>query len=85
MWYEGVELQIINLSNYHINTKVTDDTIGSEWFLTSFYDIPETSKRENSWSLLGRINQEPEVGWCIIGDFNKITTQDEKIRGRRRP
>lgn len=83
MWYEGVELEIINLSNYHINTKVTDDTIGSKWFLTGFYDIPETSKRANSWSLLGRINQELEVGWCIIGDFNEITTQDEKIGGRQ--
>lgn len=82
LWYEGVELEIVNFSNCHINTKFKDDTTRNEWFLIGFYGIPETSKMANSWCLLGRINKGPNVGWCVISDFNEIITQDEEIGSR---
>lgn len=55
------------------------------WLLTGFYGIPEISRRRESWSFLSLINHGPNIQWSIIGDFNEIMKQDEKVRGRCRP
>lgn len=56
LWFEGIELEIVNFSNYHMHSKTMEDSIWVEWFLTGFYGIPETSKRVESWDLLKKIN-----------------------------
>lgn len=52
---------------------------------TGFYGFPKTHKRKASWSLLSQINLNSDLPWCVLGDFNKILTQDEKLGGNRRP
>lgn len=85
LWFDGIELEIVNYSNYHIHAKVRNGAQGVDGFLTGFYGMPENMKTTESWDLLGRINLEPKASLCVLGDFNKITTQDEKIGGRPRP
>lgn len=42
-------------------------------------------KRVDFWDLLERINPRPQIGWCVLGNFNEITSQDEKVGGKLRP
>lgn len=71
-------VEILNFSNYHIHSKITSGGNGSDWCLTDFYGISEISKRCGSWELLNRIKNIAGGNWCVIGDFNEITTQDKK-------
>lgn len=52
------------------------------WFLTGFYGIPETNKKVESLHLLSKISNEVGRQWCVISDFNEITTQDKKFGER---
>ncbi|XP_042979926.1 uncharacterized protein LOC122310106 [Carya illinoinensis] len=55
------------------------------WLLTCFYGDPKTVKRQESWNLLKSFKPHYETGWCIVGDFNEILTNDEKWGGNERP
>lgn len=85
LWFEDIELEIINYSTFHIHTKVMENSLGVVSFLTSFYSAPEVGKRACTWNLLGRINSGMDANWCLMGDFNEIISHNEKIGGRPRP
>lgn len=85
LWKEEIDLEIVNFFHSHINSKIRTEGGGNYWFVTRFYGHPETSKRCFSWNFLDRINPSSNVGWCILGNFNEIVTQDEKSGGRPRP
>lgn len=53
--------------------------------MTGFYGMLKTTKRSESWNLFGRINQDSIACWCVLNNFNKITTQEEKVGDRLRP
>lgn len=50
LWDEEVDLEIINLSSFHIHTKINNTGNPQFWHLTGFYDNPETSKDMNHGS-----------------------------------
>lgn len=54
------------------------------WYLTRFYGNPDTSKRQDSWKLLAKIREYMEASWCVLENFNKILSQDEKCGGQLR-
>lgn len=54
-----------------------------QWWFTGFYGNPKTHHRIASWALLPHLNLGPGQPWYILGDFNKITRQDEKWGGRQ--
>lgn len=78
----GFFLEILTFSFNHIHTKFKEFEVVPEWFLSGFYGSPNTSKRRESWKLLTRLNPSPERHWRILGNFNEITTQEEKMGGR---
>ncbi|KAF5452148.1 hypothetical protein F2P56_027178 [Juglans regia] len=81
-----MEVEILNYSQRHISAWITSEGGKKErWLLTGFYGNPETSMREESWQLLGSLKPIASSGWCVVGDFNEILTQDEKWGGRARP
>lgn len=69
----------------HINAWVWDEESKHRWLLNSFYGQPEVGKRKESWDLLASLKLEGSTGWCIVGDFNEIVTNDEKVEGRPGP
>lgn len=81
LWRSDLNLEIFTYSSSHITYIIRDINSRAVWFLTNFYGHLETSKRVESWDLLDRIGIGSKMAWCILGDFNKITTQDEKIGG----
>lgn len=74
LWFEGVDLEVVNFFESHIHTKIKDNSNGEVSYFTCFYSAPKTSKRAMLWNLLGKINPDMDNSWCVMGDFNKITT-----------
>lgn len=84
LWNDEISLEVVNFSSHHLHTKIKG-SLRVWWFFLMVDGIPDTSKRVSSWELVPRIYQGDGGQWCIIGDFNEIITQDEKIGGRPRP
>jgi hypothetical protein len=57
---------------------VVDENSENAWRFTGFYGAPETHKREESWTLLRRLNSQNTIPWCCMGDFNELVRLEEK-------
>lgn len=57
-----------------MNLSVKNRGESSKWLLTRFYGNLRSAKRKGSWELLQAIKPPSEVGWYMIGDFNKIVS-----------
>lgn len=82
---EETDLEIVNFSACHIHMLIKSSKNSLCWHLTGFYGNPETSKRYESWQSLSKIIEYVKAPWCVVGDFNEIIFQDEKVGGRLRP
>ncbi|KAK8999212.1 hypothetical protein V6N11_070388 [Hibiscus sabdariffa] len=51
------------------------------WFCTFLYGPPHKEDKQRFWSNLSKIRNESNPCWCIIGDFNIVSNQDEKDGG----
>lgn len=85
MWSDDIALEVVNFSNFHIHTSMKELDCGVGCFLTGFYSQPDTACRGDSWQLLAKITTDINRKWCILGDFNEITSQDKKLGGCLRP
>ncbi|XP_042952203.1 uncharacterized protein LOC122289285 [Carya illinoinensis] len=81
MWDGEFNVEVLNYSLRHISVWVIDVVGKKKWLLIGFYGEPEANKREEAWRLLADLKPEGNIGWCVIGDFNEILSQDEKIGG----
>ncbi|KAK6128869.1 hypothetical protein DH2020_037386 [Rehmannia glutinosa] len=81
-----MEVDIKSYSCGHIDSVVQDGD--KNWRFTGFYGNPDSSKRRDSWKLMRRLAQMPDlhsIPWIVGGDFNEIYSSNEKSGGRRRP
>ena len=77
IWKEGWQVSVHSSSIAHIDAII--QCRGSlDWHLTGFYGNPESSKRDDSWTLLRRLKRYDNLPWLVIGDFNEITDASEK-------
>ena len=77
LWKSSINIQVNSFSPSHIDA-VVDDNTPNAWRFTRFYGAPETSKREESWALLRRLNSQSTLPWCCMGDFNELVRLEEK-------
>ncbi|GMI64464.1 hypothetical protein HRI_000115700 [Hibiscus trionum] len=83
-WKDTVTLSVRSFSTNHIDVMIIEENGGRCWRLTGFYGAPEVGNRIHSWNLLRRLNDCPDVPWCVIGDFNELLFQHEKSGGSLR-
>ncbi|KAG7532893.1 Endonuclease/exonuclease/phosphatase [Arabidopsis thaliana x Arabidopsis arenosa] len=54
------------------------------WFLSCIYGHPVTTHRPELWDRLSSIGLQRKKAWCMIGDFNDIRSNSEKLGGPSR-
>ncbi|KAM6558713.1 hypothetical protein CsatA_027952 [Cannabis sativa] len=84
LWKNDVDVSILTY-----NKSVFDCYIASpnqpKWHFTAFYGEPCTQLRPQTWTLLKRLKDvSPLSPWLVIGDFNEILSNDNKIGGSLR-
>ena len=78
MWSEDVRISIKNYSSSHIDGDITDE-IGLVWRINGFYGESVTTNRIRSWNLLRHLHSQSNILWLVMGDFNEIVDQREKL------
>ena len=85
LWKPDSKVAVQGFSRWHIDALITCTHTGLIWRLTSFYGQPDTSKHEETWSLLESLGQFNQLPWLCIGDYNEIVSQTETSGGCVRP
>lgn len=83
LWKEGVNVQVQNHSQNHIDSTVEIIGCGRVCF-TGFYRFSELHRRCESRNILRSVGTRIHEDWVIGGDFNEIMGDAEKVGGRRK-
>ncbi|KAL4603668.1 hypothetical protein ACB092_10G140800 [Castanea dentata] len=81
LWDRGVDLEIKSYSKNHIDAVIKEQDNNFYWRITGFYGHPETHRRYESWQLLAFLNNQSQLPWLCLGDFNEILSISEKEGG----
>uniref|UniRef100_A0A803P703 Uncharacterized protein n=1 Tax=Cannabis sativa TaxID=3483 RepID=A0A803P703_CANSA len=84
LWKISSDAHLLKFSAHHIDMEVHIPSY-DHWRLTGFYGEPNRSLRHTTWELLRDLADDSNLPWCIIGDFNNITTHEDKKGGRLYP
>ncbi|XP_075675072.1 uncharacterized protein LOC142644317 [Castanea sativa] len=85
LWKSDAKVHIKKISRWFIDAHVVCKTTGLTWRLTGFYGQPDTSKREETWTLLESLGRYNTLPWLCVGDYNEIVKRSEKLGGALRP
>ncbi|KAG2685685.1 hypothetical protein I3760_10G137200 [Carya illinoinensis] len=83
LWKQKDQLELVNFSKHHFNVLVNDTQCNFKWLLTCFYGHLNINLRKQTWDLLSSFKPR-DGGWGVIGDFNEILFNDEKVGGKYR-
>ncbi len=78
-WKDLDALEIKFFSQNHIDATVMEKSLNKTWRITGFYGCPERSGRLDSWKLLKHLGDQNRLPWVVIGDFNEIFGNSEKM------
>uniref|UniRef100_A0A803P906 Uncharacterized protein n=1 Tax=Cannabis sativa TaxID=3483 RepID=A0A803P906_CANSA len=84
LWKDNDEIKLNGYSNNHIDCFVTSSTFPT-YRLTGIYGEPNRALRKNTWQLLRTLHASNSSPWCLIGDFNNVTSQADKKGGNPYP
>ncbi|XP_031090858.1 uncharacterized protein LOC115995850 [Ipomoea triloba] len=79
IWKKEVELDILSFSRNHIDASIKSEISISPWRFTGFYGCPERIRRKNSWNLLKHLSHQYTLPWILMGDFNDLLHESEKL------
>lgn len=71
LWKNKIKCSVMNFSRNFMNLMVKDEIRG-QWRLTCYYGYPEECKLEIYFMKMS------SVPWCIEGDFNDMSSQEDK-------
>ncbi|XP_060969466.1 uncharacterized protein LOC133036753 [Cannabis sativa] len=84
LWKDNVDVTLLNFNANLFDCYMKCDT-GPTWHFSAFYGAPETQNRIHTWTLLERCKDvAPLMPWLVIGDFNEILSNQNKLGGALR-
>ena len=80
LWKDDIDVTLL-----HYNTNIIDCYMKCNgrpsWHSSAFYGAPECHNRTHTWKLLERCKDTaPMLPWLVIGDFNKILSNQNCLR-----
>ncbi|PNX81632.1 endonuclease/exonuclease/phosphatase family protein, partial [Trifolium pratense] len=84
LWNDKLKCKIVNYSRNFINVEVEEAEKGV-WRLTCYYGFPERGRRREAWDMLRDLRNMSSLPWCIIGDFNDLLSQEDKVGNHPHP
>ncbi|XVE72246.1 hypothetical protein DITRI_Ditri11bG0024200 [Diplodiscus trichospermus] len=81
LWKNEMDLEVLNFFRNHIDAVVKGLDGEAPWRFTGYYGEPKVNMRHNSWSLMHRLDGLSDLPWICLGDFNEITSMEEKVEG----
>ncbi|PNX98658.1 ribonuclease H, partial [Trifolium pratense] len=84
LWNDKSKCKIINYSRNFINLEV-DNSQKGVWRMTCYYGLPERGRRRQAWDMLRELRDMSSLPWCIIGDFNDLLSQEDKLGSHPHP
>ncbi|XP_048498238.1 uncharacterized protein LOC125496736 [Beta vulgaris subsp. vulgaris] len=79
-WSKNVAVSIIVVSQNYVCCS-TSDVTGNEYFVAFVYGSPYVSDRSEVWDNLSSIMDNNKGKWMLIGDFNQVESNDQKLGG----
>lgn len=82
LWKNHIAINIVVSNQNMISALVTLNPSDSPWLLTGVYSPPSPSLRECFWDTLKVVGSSLNGVWLIMGDFNTVLSQEDKLSGR---
>ena len=74
-------VHITSMTDQLIHCKVTQVPAMKQFYLTFIYEANHEADRMSLWEGLTAIASHMEGAWCILGDFNSVLHQGDRIGG----
>ncbi|XP_019166537.1 PREDICTED: uncharacterized protein LOC109162272 [Ipomoea nil] len=79
LWSSWVDLQICSYSDNFIDTTLALDVGSPRWRFKGYYGFSQRQRWREAWQMLRRLAVQSAEPWVIMGDFNNLMHQSEKI------
>uniref|UniRef100_A0A803Q6Y9 CCHC-type domain-containing protein n=1 Tax=Cannabis sativa TaxID=3483 RepID=A0A803Q6Y9_CANSA len=81
LWMANIDVTLNSYSMNHFDVLVSLDNC-HQFHFTGFYGAPKTHLRINTWNLLSSlVSNDSNTPWLVLGDFNELLSNDDKIGG----
>ncbi|XP_071906102.1 uncharacterized protein [Coffea arabica] len=84
LWNNEVKISEVQASAFTIEAKVEDEEKRESWWFVGVYASCDSHIRKGQWEVINRRKSGWGDKWIIMGDFNDITSNEEKWEGRVR-
>lgn len=78
-WKQSLQVTVLSTSLNHIHTSIYDSGSNCHWLCTFIYANPVHANRRGFWNFLSSLNPNSSLPWALMGDFNEILGQHEKV------
>lgn len=83
-WKNATNVTLLSFSRSHIDVCISSNGM-EDWRLSGIYGEPARSQRHKTWELLRNLSRDANLPWCLVGDFNNVTSQADKKGGSSYP
>ncbi|CAA7036116.1 unnamed protein product [Microthlaspi erraticum] len=78
-WKNNFEVEVISMNNRIIDMRIKMGSLS--FFLSCVYGDPIKARRREVWENLASIGLARDEAWVLVGDFNELMNNSEKMGG----
>ena len=78
LWKNSVQVEVVSSSPNHIDALIGVDLV-DQWRFTGVYGYVDSTRKQETWSLLHCLHCKYTLPWMCVGDFNELLWSHEKL------